>query len=85
MSRNRLLILRVIHFNNNESINADLNDRIRKLTPLLAMLKKSHQDVIVPEGELCVSGLIIFSTVCPSKYNANGVDGFLGPTLTGLL
>lgn len=60
MTRNRFeLILRVLHFNNNEDATVPLTDRLRKLSPFLSKLKERFQEVIVPAEELCIDETIV--------------------------
>lgn len=60
MTRNRFeLMLRVLHFNNNERATVPLTDRLRKLSPFLSKLKERFQEAIVPAEKLCISETII--------------------------
>lgn len=60
MVRNRFkLILRVLHFSNNEDINVPLSDRLRKISPLLRKLRERFQEVITPSEEICIDETIV--------------------------
>ncbi|CAH1960999.1 unnamed protein product [Acanthoscelides obtectus] len=58
MSRNRFeLLLRVLHFNDNEII--DKNDRLGKLSPLLENLTNKFKEVYVPEKSVCIDETLV--------------------------
>lgn len=57
MSRNRFqLLLRTLHFCNNEEVT---EDRLRKLTPLLNRLRETFQSVITPSEYICIDETLV--------------------------
>lgn len=57
MSRNRFqLLLKMIHFNNNEDA---IENRLHKINPLIQKLIVSFQAAIIPQDELCIDETIV--------------------------
>lgn len=58
MPRNRFeLLLRVLHFSNNED--AIAGDRLAKLGPLLKLLTDKFKEVYIPEREVCIDETLV--------------------------
>lgn len=58
MSRNRFeLLLRMIHFNDNENIVA--HDRLGKLSPLLNILTNKYKEIYIPEKSVCIDETLV--------------------------
>lgn len=59
MSRNRFeLLLRTVHFNDNR-LETNKTDRLRKIRPLLTMLRERFQDVIIPHQQVCIDETLV--------------------------
>lgn len=60
MSRNRFqLLLRMIHFSDNENTPESGFDKLRKIRPLLDMLIERYQYVVVPPEEVCIDETLV--------------------------
>lgn len=79
MSRNRFeLLLRTLHFSNNED--AIANDRLAKLGPLLKLLTDKFRKVYIPEREVCIDetlvpfrGRLLFKQYIKNKRHKFGI------------
>lgn len=59
MSRNRFeLLLRMLHFNDNEGVFQN-DDRLRKISPLVDMLKERFQSVLIPQRDICIDETLV--------------------------
>lgn len=57
MSRNRFqLLLKMLHFNNNEEIT---DDRLHKLGPLINKLRKNFQQQMIPSEYVCIDETLV--------------------------
>lgn len=60
LSRNRFeLLLRTLHFSNNMNFDVEHADRLRKLRPLLDMLKERYHYAMVPEADVCIDETLV--------------------------
>lgn len=60
MPRNRFeLLLRTLHFCNNENPNVEKTDRLRKISPLLEKLKERYMYAMVPGVSVCVDETLV--------------------------
>jgi hypothetical protein len=82
LPRNRFqLILKHLHFSNNEQV--DNNDRLWKITPLLELVKESYKNTIVPGETVCIDetlvpfrGRLKFRQYIPNKKQKFGIKLF---------
>lgn len=57
MSRNPFqLLLKMLHFNNNEEIT---DDRLHKLRPLISILRKNFQQQMIPSEYVCIDETLV--------------------------
>lgn len=79
MSRNRFeLLLRTIHFSNNEEVVT--GDRLSKISPLLQLLNDKFMEIYVPERDICIDeslvpfrGRLLFKQYIKNKRHKFGI------------